>query len=217
MKRKIFDGTFVIADSQFLFTHALKTLLSGYGARVYTTSVKTGLHLLLENHGVSLIIADHMQLYRGAMDELVQLKKQYPGTAHLVLTGSISRQNVKELNLAGIRNIALRTDDRNEILRAVMAALNGKKHYSREVLDLLLNNGKESVEGLLLTPSEIEIINMISSRLSVEEIASRKNVSVRSVRTHRNNIFRKLGVSSSQELTMIAIREGLIDNIEYHI
>ena len=35
--------------------------------------------------------------------------------------------------------------------------------------------------------------------------------------THRKNIFRKLGVSSSPELLIYAIKAGLIDNIEYHI
>jgi DNA-binding NarL/FixJ family response regulator len=217
MKNKKPGGAFVIADSQFLITEALKSMLVAYGAKVYTASGKKGLHELLRKYRVSLVIADHTQLYHGAMDELSRLKKQYPETAHLVLSGTISKQKIKELNHAGIRNIALKTDDRTEIVLAVKAALKGEKHYSREVLDLLLDTDAKTVEALLLTPSESELFHLISSGLSIQEIACRKNVGVRSVMSHSRNMFRKLGVSNSRELTEFALRTGLFDNIEYYI
>ena len=217
MNKKILKGTFVIADSQYLITESLKSILLAYGPKVYTVSCKKGLHAFLQKHDVSLIITDHAKFDYGSMDELAGLKRQYPGTAILIMTGTISKPKLKELNHAGIRNIAMKTDDLAEILNAVKAALRGEKHYSREVLDLLLKTDGQTADDLLLTPSEIEIITMISGGLTIREMASRRNVSVNTVMTHRKNIFRKLRVSSRSELMNYASKTGLIDSIEYYI
>ncbi|MBI5008743.1 MAG: response regulator transcription factor [Bacteroidia bacterium] len=76
------------------------------------------------------------------------------------------------------------------------------------------NSGEEPGQ---LTPSEMEIVRLISEGLTTKEIASRKNISFHTVITHRKNIFRKLGVSSVSELIMYAIKSGWINMIEYHI
>jgi DNA-binding NarL/FixJ family response regulator len=217
MNKKILKGTIVIADSQYLITESLKSILLAYGPKVYAVSGKKALHAFLQKHHVSLIITDHAKFDYASMDELAGLKQQYPGTAILILTGAISRLKIKELNRAGIRNIAMKTDDFAEILNAVKSALSAEKHYSREVLDLLLNTDGQTVEDLLLTPSEIEIITMISRGLTIKEMASRRSVSVNTVMTHRKNIFRKLRVGSRSELMDYAKKTGLVDTIEYYI
>jgi DNA-binding CsgD family transcriptional regulator len=68
-----------------------------------------------------------------------------------------------------------------------------------------------------LTASEIEIVKLIASGLTAKEIALKRHISFHTVNTHRKNIFRKLGVSNSSELIMLAIKSGWIDNIEYYI
>ena len=211
------NANIAIADSRYLITEGLKSMLVAQGSKVYAVSTRKGLDALLRKHEISLIITDHEHLWPGAVDELAVLKQLYPDTALLVLTGSINRMKVRELNHAGIRNIVMKTDDRAEILHAVRAALAGEKHYSLEVLDLLLKKEGQRSENLLLTPTEEEIVRLIAGGFSVSETAERKHIGVRSVMTHQKNIYRKLGVSSSPELRMFAIRTGMIDNIEYHI
>jgi DNA-binding NarL/FixJ family response regulator len=211
------NANIAIADSRFLITEALKSMLAAYGSKVYTVATRNGLDALLRKHEISLIITDHEHFWQGAVDELSVLKQQYPDAAILVLTGSTTRKKIRELNHAGIRNIVMKTDDRAEILHAVRAALAGEKHYSLEVLDLLLKKEGQRSENLLLTPTEEEIVRLIAGGFSVSETAERKHIGVRSVMTHQKNIYRKLGVSGSTELRMFAIRTGMIDNIEYHI
>ncbi len=217
MKKNRINGAIAIADSQFLINEALKSMLMAQGSKVYAVSSRTGLDSLLRKHGIALVITDIEHLWHGSVDELSGFREQHPDTAILVLTGSITRMKVRELNHAGIRNVVMKTDDRDEILHAVRAALGGKKHYSREVLDLLLQREGQTSEDLLLTPTEIEIVRLIAGGLSVMETAARKNVGVRSVKTYQKSIYRKLRISGRRELVMFAIKAGLIDNIEYHI
>jgi DNA-binding NarL/FixJ family response regulator len=98
--------------------------------------------------------------------------------------------------------------------------MQGKKYYSDEVLDLLVNSKSERDEvapGSGLTPAEIEITKLIASGMTTKEIAAQKHVSFHTVMSHRKNIFRKLNINNTSELIMYAIRTGLIDNIEYYI
>ena len=173
MNRIALKGTIVVADPQFLITMALKEMLAGFGAKVHTASGRQGLETLLRKYRVSLVIADHLRLFGESINDLSHLKHAYPDTAHLLLTSTVSKSKIMELHESGIKNIALKTDDRSEIIHAVRAALAGKKHYSREVLDLLVKSEAQSAEKLLLTPSEIEIVTLISGGLSVKDIAER--------------------------------------------
>ncbi|HWR00245.1 MAG TPA: hypothetical protein VN371_00140 [Chlorobaculum sp.] len=81
------------------------------------------LYALLQKHDAALIFTDHVQFGESDQDELAGLKKQYPETAILILTNTIIQQKVRELSHAGISNIAMKTDDGDEILKAVGAAL----------------------------------------------------------------------------------------------
>jgi DNA-binding NarL/FixJ family response regulator len=127
---------------------------------------------------------------------------------------------MQELNSAGINDIILKTVGREELFSAIEAALKGKKYYSGELLNLLLEVDQKknyAEENGQLTISEIEIVRLISEGLTTKEIASRKFISFHTVISHRKNIFRKLGVTSISELIMYSIKAGWINTIEYYI
>ncbi|NTV26691.1 MAG: response regulator transcription factor [Chlorobiaceae bacterium] len=209
--------TIIIADTQFLTTESLRTLFLSSGYGVDTVTGRQELFKYLDEHEVSLVVTDYILFDFRSIKDLRELGERPSAPPILVLCNAISRMQIRELDQAGIRNIALKTDDRTELLHAVTAALKGKKAYSGSVLDLLLKQDGPVEDACLLTSSEIDIVRLISSGLSTKEIAARKHISFHTVTTHRKNIFRKLGVSSSPELMMFAIKAGLIDNIEYHI
>ena len=207
----------VLADTQFLTNEAFHSILTPLFHAFYTVSTKAGLQQYLQNEAISLIITDYILFDFDSISDLEDLRKKHPTTGIVVVTNSITHIKIKELNDIGIKNIVLKTDDREEIFHAIDAALKGKKYYSGDVLDILLNKDDLYEDARILTSSEIEIVRMIAAGLSTKEIAAKRHVSFHTVMTHRKNIFRKLGVSSSPELLMYAIKAGLIDNIEYHI
>jgi DNA-binding NarL/FixJ family response regulator len=207
----------LVADTQFLTNAALISVLSPICHAVETVTTKADLHLYLQNNPVSIIITDYALLDFHSINELGELRALYPIVGIVVLTNSINHLSIKELNDAGISNIILKTDDREELFHAITAAQKGKKYYSENVLDILLKKEGTLEDAHLLTPSEIDIVRQIAVGLTTKQIAARKHISFHTVTTHRKNIFRKLCVTSSSELLMHAIKAGLIDNIEYHI
>lgn len=212
----------VIADSQFLVVETLKTLLEqddrfSLGGIVQS---KYELHKMLRESVCNLLITDIALIDYDGISDMYQLKQEFPKLSVLILTNSISKAEFAELNKIGIRNIIYKTAGRDEIFSAVDAALRGKKFYSDEILDLILELGESKAvpeEPTHLTSSEIEIVRLIADGLTTKEIANQKNISFHTVNTHRKNIFRKMGVSNASELIIHAIKSGWIDNIEYFI
>ena len=62
-----------------------------------------------------------------------------------------------------------------------------------------------------LTRRETAVLVEVAKGLSNKEIASRLNVSVFTVTTHRKNIVRKTGIKSVAGLTVYALLNNLID------
>jgi len=174
----------------------------------------------LTRENISILIIDPSLIELANFSELKEIKTSFPNLKLLVITNSVSKSELHELNNIGITNIILKTAGKEEIFDAFNSALKGKKYYSNELLEILfeVNERKNSGEETgLLTNSEIEIVRLISEGLTTKEIASHRYVSFHTVITHRKNIFRKLGVSSVSELIMYAIKSGWINIIEYHI
>lgn len=65
--------------------------------------------------------------------------------------------------------------------------------------------------GVRLTPRELDVLRMIAGGLTSKEIAAALRIGVRTVETHRENMFTKLQLHSSAELVRYALRHGLIE------
>jgi DNA-binding NarL/FixJ family response regulator len=212
----------LIADSQFLIVEGLKSIFADNDrySIIGFANTRSELKGKIEELGKGILIVDLAIFDLDGITELENLKQQFPNIQIVILTNSISKTELVELTKSGFKNIIYKTADRDELFSAIEATLKGKKYYSSELLDLMLdlNMDKQTIdESKALTPSEIEIVKMVSQGFTTKEIAFRKNISFHTVNTHRKNIFRKMDVSNVSELIMKAIKLGWIDNIEYYI
>jgi two-component system, NarL family, response regulator NreC len=61
-----------------------------------------------------------------------------------------------------------------------------------------------------LTPREREILQLVAEGKSNKEVANLLNLSVYTVETHRSNVMHKLNLKGVPELTLYAVRKGII-------
>ena len=61
-----------------------------------------------------------------------------------------------------------------------------------------------------LTPREREVFQLLAVGKSNKEVAEVLDLSLGTVKKHRENLQRKLGCHSAAELARLAIREGLL-------
>ncbi len=210
----------IIFDTQILITESLKKLLAD-STDYFVLDVIDSLQKIksiLSSQKVHLLIIDSALIEYKGQNILIQIKKDNPDLKVLILTNSISHNEFKELSRLGIKNIIYKTTSLEELFLCIDATIKNKKYYCSEVLDILMDNHDTNNDNYNLTPSETEIVKLISDGLTTKEIADKKHISFHTVVTHRKNIFRKLGINNASELVMFAVRTGIInDNIDYYI
>jgi DNA-binding NarL/FixJ family response regulator len=215
------DKTFIIADNQFLVTESLRHLLeseTGIKCIGIATAPSELIGMLIKNP-VDILVVDPDLFVDENFTTLKNVRNNFPNLAILILTNKITKADLNELSKIRIKNIIYKSIDRDDLLAAIDATLKGKKYYSGEVLDLLMEqtNTRPAEDPITLTPSETEIVRKIANGLTTKEIAAEKNISFHTVITHRKNIFRKLEINNSSELIMYAMRKGIIDAVDYII
>jgi DNA-binding NarL/FixJ family response regulator len=215
------ENQVIIADSQYLISRSLAGLLSEryhFTVKEIVTNRKD-LEKSVKEGKIALLIIDvnHFDFESQADLKASICSESIPV---LVLTNTLTRNELAVLDSIGIKNILFKSSSEAELLTAVDLTLQGRKYYGREVMEILLEKGewkKAAQESTSLTAAEIEIVKLIAEGMTTKEIASKKNVSFHTIMTHRKNIFRKARVNNASELVMFAIRTGIIDRIEYQI
>ena len=125
---------------------------------------------------------------------------------------NIETQAVKH----GIRGIFYREESLSSYKKGIQAILQGQLWVSRGVLEKSLLEIGKSNEGpdgkqILLTFREREILSMIATGLSKDDIADDLGISPHTVKTHTHNIYQKINVTSRIKAAIWATR-----NLEYH-
>lgn len=104
---------------------------------------------------------------------------------------------IKEPNLFGY---LLKTDSQKEIVSAITAAKNQKRHFSNSVAEIIKQGEREKEEQVWFTSRELEILRLLNEGLNVVEIAKKLGIEKSTVETHKKNMVKKAGVNSALKL-----------------
>ena len=125
------------------------------------------------------------------------------------LPGDSLRNNMLTATLYDLYNneewLQLHAKVENEILVPVIK--NMEMNISTGADALNVEEGGESA----LSPREREVVSCLAMGLSNKEIASKLNISINTVITHRKNIATKLSIHSVAGITIYAIVNNLVD------
>lgn len=106
--------------------------------------------------------------------------------------------------------------DLKEMIRAIRMAHSGQRYISPEIaqkmaLRQLNDTDVEEAPFEQLSERELQIALMIVDCHKVQDISDKLCLSPKTVNTYRYRIFEKLKISSDVELTLMAVRLGLLD------
>jgi len=79
---------------------------------------------------------------------------------------------------------------------------------------LNLEQKKERFSKDCLTPREREVVQLVAEGKTSKEVAVTLDLSVKTAETHRTNIMRKLDLHSVADLTLYAVRNGIVQVFE---
>jgi two-component system response regulator NreC len=150
------------------------------------------------------------------------IKKRYPETNVLVLTMHENEEYVYQILKSGASGYVLKSAGKDELAAAIRAAAKGEKFFSPKISQLMAEGYVKRVEGspdapkedVRLTRREREILALVASGLTNQQIADQLFISPRTVDTHRTNIMQKLDIHDLANLVRYAIEHGVISEGE---
>jgi two-component system, NarL family, response regulator NreC len=131
----------------------------------------------------------------------------------LVLSMHKEAVYVREILKAGARGYILKDAIDTELLNAIRSVAKGDGYISPAVSGALLNDYRKDVTDPvdLLSGREREVLQLIAEGKTNKEVATKLNLSVYTVDSHRGKIMEKLNLHSTGELVRFAIKHGLAD------
>lgn len=205
----------LLADDHALVRQGLRTLLSLDPALTIVGETGDGAAVmgLLAALRPDLLLLDLDLPGRSGFDIVEALKRANDPVRILVLTGSLREVSVSRALAAGADGYVPKSDDTDELLVAINAVLAGRQYVSRRIASQFARHMQAA--GLAraepLTLRQREIVCLVASGRSNEEIAADLGISVFTVRTHRQHFMKKLNLRNAVEITAYAIQSGFYD------
>jgi len=164
-----------------------------------------------------VVVMDFSMPQMNGIEATRQIKAVAPGIAVLVLTAYDSDQYIFGFLEAGAAGYLLKDVHIDEVIKAIRAVHAGESvlhpAVARRVIDrFVLPAEKRSPHDALdeLTEREMDVLKLAAKGMSNRGIAAELVISVRTVQTHLNNVFNKVGVGSRTEAVIYALQKGWI-------
>ena len=149
------------------------------------------------------------------LDAARQILASTPEARILILTIHDSEQVVREVLAAGARGFLLKSDAGRDLVAAVEALQHRRTFFTPKVAQMMLEgylrpHESDTSDKCVLTPREREVIQLVAEGKTTKEVATALSLSVKTAETHRTNLMRKLDLHSVADLTLYAVRNGIV-------
>ena len=191
----------VVHDHPVMLSGICAVLAAEFACVATATRSELAEHVLQLNPDL-VILGD--EALSSSLDAASRIREQSPATKVLFFAGDGNAFGVKSALSAGAKGYILRSAAAEELVSAVDKVLRGHTYVSPGIL-------KEEFPGTApLSSREQENLRWIAEGKSSKEIAFLLNISVKTVRFHRDNIARKTGCKTTAGLTRHAVAQGLV-------
>jgi two-component system response regulator DevR len=170
---------------------------------------------LVERTQPDIVLLDARLPGTGGSVACRRLCESHPDVDVLIVSSYDDDELVDECIRAGAKGYVIKDMERFALKQSIRAVHRGEAALSPAVTAHVLNRvrGKDRTATSTrpaLSASQIDILRLISKGLSNREIAERIHVSENTVKSHVQEIFRKLAVRNRVEAALLATSEGLI-------
>ncbi len=143
------------------------------------------------------------------LDVMREISARGLRTRVLVVTARQDGVSVRAALGFGAHGYLLKTDDADALVQALHTVAQGGYHVSPELAAVFERSTEAGEPTEPLTPRETDIALRVGRGLSSKRIGHELGISEHTVRKHRENIGRKLGVRNAAELVAWTIRHRL--------
>ncbi len=209
----------LLADDHAIVRRGMRALIDAQDTLTVVAEAADGVEAvaLCEQHKPDIAVLD-VAMPRLSGIDVAERVRRLPNPPHVIMLSMHADESyiLRALN-AGAGAYLLKDATDEDLLPAIQAVTK-RRHYFSEAVGRLLSEdfiAQLRRRGLtdsyeLLTDREKEVLLLLAHGRSNKEVANELSVGVSTVETHRANLMQKLGLHSTAEIVLYAVRKRLI-------
>jgi two-component system, NarL family, nitrate/nitrite response regulator NarL len=211
----------VVADDHPVVRFGVRNMLESEPGFEVVGEAEDGDVAITETLGLEpdILLLDVMMPRLPGLEALRAIMSKSPRSKIILLTSTITTQQIIEALQIGARGIVLKDAVAGDLSKSIRAVLSGDYWIGGErvvnlvaALNELMKQAAATPEKKTygLTPRELEVVTCIVEGCSNKDVAKQFAISEETVKRHLSNIFDKTGVSTRLELALFAIAHKLV-------
>jgi DNA-binding NarL/FixJ family response regulator len=221
----------VLADDHHLLRRGFRSLLGSEPRLEVVGEASTGLEAIeiCRRLAPDLVLMDVRMPEMDGITATRQIKREQPGVSVLMVTMHENPDYLFAALDAGAAGYVLKDDPEDRLINAILRTLDGESPLNQELATRCLRQLAEEKHGQspgeskdreplddALTPRETEVLGLLTTGQTNEQIAKHLTVSALTVKTHVQRIIRKLEVSDRTQAAIRAAELGLVTSESSH-
>ena len=213
----------MVVDDHDLVRHGFTSLLSSQEGIKVVAEANSGEAAIEQcreqNDAIDVILMDVNMPGIGGMEATRRISKQWPDSGIIIITVHADGPLPKRLLKGGAKGYLTKGNEVAEMVEAIKDVYDGGRYIAKDIaqqLALSMLPGQDSIIDSL-SKRELQILMMIAQAHKNNEIATTLNISPKTVSTYRKRLHEKLGVSTDIEMLHLAMKHGILDDINNNI
>jgi two-component system response regulator NreC len=210
----------LIVDDHAILRQALRQLLEQHAEVEVVGDASSGREAIASTEKLmpDVVLMDMVMPGLTGLEATRQIRKRFPKTRVLILTGYMEDEQIIGALRAGASGYVVKRSDTEELLLGIQAVHRGNTYFSSAISDgdainqylwqAKKEDGKAGYD--LLTSREREVLQLIAEGFSNQRIAQELFISVKTVEAHKAHIMSKLHARNRPDLIRYALRKGLV-------
>jgi DNA-binding NarL/FixJ family response regulator len=201
----------ILADDHGIVLNGLRRLFDSDGAFSVVACCRDGDEALraVQSHDADVLVLDVEMPGRSGLEVLRELGRAPSRCRIVLLTASISDEDMVEAVHLGAQGLVLKESDPETLLDCVRRVHLGDRPIDGATAKKAVKRpARQPVR--LLTPRETEIVQMVAQGLRNRIIGERLSISEGTVKIHLHNIYEKVKVNGRLELVLWAQERGVV-------
>lgn len=159
-----------------------------------------------------VVVMDMSMPGMGGLESARRILGRYSSAKIVIFSMHDNATYAAQVLKAGVKGYVTKTGADSDLIKAIQEVNKGKNYLSPEVAQKI---ALESMVGednplSLLSAREFEVFRLITEGVGTEGVATRLNISQKTVANYHTMVKQKLGASNPIEMVRLAIRYGVI-------
>ena len=209
----------VIADDHAIVREGLKRIVDSADDLQVVGEAADGTEVMERVREIvfDVLVLDLSMPGRSGMELIRLVKDQQPRLRILVLSMHQELQYAVRAIKSGASGYLTKESAPAQLVLALRKIAGGGAYISAEVAEQLALGAMPGAQAAVhesLSDREMQVFRCLAAGESVTDIASRLNLSVKTVSSHKANLMHKMSLANQSELVRYAIRHGLAEPLE---